>query len=140
MQQLTYVKKRALEWREAPEPTLRSPQEAIVRPFVAARCDADSGPLFYNVTTPLKVGLAIHYLDPLVRDMLGLVVGGAARSIGLYAAGIAVALGASRVDYLDSSRARLEIAQSLGANPIQIQGGAAWYRKHAPRRAGPGRI
>jgi alcohol dehydrogenase len=66
-----------------------------------------------------------------------LVVGGAARSIGLYAAGIAVALGSSRVDYLDSSRARLEIAQSLGANPIQIQGGAGWHRKHAPRRSGP---
>ena len=66
-----------------------------------------------------------------------LVVGGAARSIGLYAAGIAVALGSSRVDYLDSSRARLDIAQSLGANPIQIQVGAGWYRKHAPRRSGP---
>ncbi len=268
MQQLTYVKKRVLEWREAPEPTLHSAQEAIVRPFVAARCDIDVLPLFYNVTVPMKLGLAVHYLDPLVRDMLGndpfkgpypfghecvaevvecgggvknvkrgdrvivpwaiscghcfncdhdltskctnsgdtlfsaygfgsamgpwggavsdklrvpyadamlvavpagvdpvaiasasdnmpdgwrtvaphlqryrgapvLVVGGAARSIGLYAAGIAVALGASRVDYLDSSRARLEIAQSLGANPIQIQGGARWYRKHAPRRSGP---
>jgi len=50
MQQLTYVKKQALEWREAPEPTLHSPQEAIVRPFVAARCDADIVPLFHNVT------------------------------------------------------------------------------------------
>jgi threonine dehydrogenase-like Zn-dependent dehydrogenase len=268
MQQLTYVKKRALEWREAPEPTLHSPQEAIVRPFVAARCDTDIVPLYYNAATPMKLGLAIHYLDPLVRDMLGsdpfrgpypfghecvaevvecggdvknvkrgdkvivpwaiscghcfncahdltskctnsgdtlfsaygfgaamgpwggaisdklrvpyadamlvavpagvdpvaiasasdnmpdgwrtvaphlrrypgapvLVVGGVARSIGLYAAGIAVALGSSRVDYLDSSRARLEIAQSLGANPIQIQGGSGWYRKHAPRRSGP---
>jgi alcohol dehydrogenase len=66
-----------------------------------------------------------------------LVVGGTAHSIGLYAAGIAVALGSSRVDYLDSSRARLEIAQSLGANPIQVQRGAGWYRKHAPRGSGP---
>ena len=45
----------------------------------------------------------------------------AARSCGLYAAGIAVALGSSRVECLDGSRARLEIAQSLGGNPIQIQ-------------------
>jgi len=65
-----------------------------------------------------------------------LIVGGAARSIGLYAAGIAVAMGAERVDYLDSNVTRLEIAQSLGANPIQIPGTAAWYRKHAPRRSG----
>jgi len=272
MQQLTYVKKRILEWRDAAEPTLRSPKEAIVRPFVAARCDLDSLPLFHNVTAPIKLGLAVHYLDPLVRDMLGndpfkgpypfghecvaqviecggdvknvrrgdkvivpwavscghcfncdhdltskctnsgtnsgdmlfsaygfgsamgpwggaisdklrvpyadamlvavpagvdpvaiasasdnmpdgwrtvaphlqrypgapvLIVGGVARSIGLYAAGLAVALGSSRVDYLDSSPARLEIAQSLGANPIEVQGGFGWYRKHAPRRSGP---
>ena len=61
MQQLTYVKKRVLEWREAPEPTLRSPQEAIVRPFVAARCDSDIVPLFHNPTTPMKLGLILHY-------------------------------------------------------------------------------
>lgn len=268
MQQLMYVKKRVLEWREARSPTLHSPQEAIVRPFAAARCDADNVPLFHNVTAPMKLGLALHYLDPLVHDMLGsapfrgpypfghecvaevvdcggdvknvkrgdrvivpwaiscghcfncdhsltskctnsgdtlfaaygfgnamgpwggavsdklripyadamlvtvpagvdpiavasasdnmpdgwrtvaphlerypgapvLVVGGAACSIGLYAAGIAVALGASRVDYLDSSRARLDVAQSLGANPIEIPRHPGWFRKHAPRRSGP---
>jgi alcohol dehydrogenase len=71
MQQLTYVKKRVLEWRDVPEPTLHSPQEAIVRPFVAARCDTDVVPLYYNAATPMKLGLAIHYLDPLVRDVLG---------------------------------------------------------------------
>jgi len=67
-----------------------------------------------------------------------LVVGGAAESIGLYAAAIAVALGSSRVDYVDYIVARLEIAASLGANPIQIpkQRRAAWYRKNAPRRNG----
>jgi alcohol dehydrogenase len=268
MRQLTYVRKRVLEWRDAREPALQSPKEAIVRPFVASRCDGDNLPLFNSVTGAMKLGLAIHYLDPLVRDLLGsdpfkgpypfghecvaeviecgaevkgvkrgaqvvvpwaiscgqcfncthaltskcansgdtllaaygfgsvmgpwggavsdrlrvpyadamlvpvlagvdpvaiasagdnitdgwrtvaphlerypgapvLIAGGAAHSIGLYAAGIAAALGSSRVDYLDSSRTRLEIAQSLGANPIQIQGGAGWYRKHAPRRSGP---
>ncbi len=268
MRQLTYVRKGVLEWRDAREPALQSPKEAIVRPFVASRCDGDKLPLFNNVTSAMKLGLAIHYLDPLVRDLLGsdpfkgpfpfghecvaevtecgaevwnvkrgdrvivpwsiscghcfncdhdltskctnsgdtllaaygfgsamgpwggavsdrlrvpyadamlvpvpagvdpvaiasagdnitdgwrtvaphlqrypgapvLIAGGAAHSIGLYAAGIAAALGSSRVDYLDGSRARLEIAQSLGANPIQIQGGAGWYRKNAPRRSGP---
>jgi hypothetical protein len=64
MQQLTYAKKRTLESRETPEPTLHSPQEASVRPFVAARCD--SVPLFHKVTTPMKLGLAIQYFDPLM--------------------------------------------------------------------------
>ena len=44
-----------------------------------------------------------------------LVVGGAAQSIGLYAAGLAVAHGAAVVDYADPSARRREIAESLGA-------------------------
>lgn len=44
-----------------------------------------------------------------------LVVGGGAQSIGLYAAGLAVAHGAERVDYLDSSRTRRAIAERFGA-------------------------
>jgi alcohol dehydrogenase len=46
-----------------------------------------------------------------------LVVGGAAAgSIGLYAAGIAVALGAQQAVYVDANSARCEIAQRLGAD------------------------
>lgn len=49
-----------------------------------------------------------------------LVVGGdgGPHSIGLYAAGIAVALGASRVTYLDQHPDRLAIAHALGADVI----------------------
>lgn len=48
-----------------------------------------------------------------------LVIGGGAQSIGLYAAGLAGAHGASTVDYLDHSHTRLEIAESFGANPVR---------------------
>ena len=61
-----------------------------------------------------------------------LIVGGAAKSIGLYAAGIAKALGAERVDYLDTSRTRLAIAERLGANPVQLAKHDAWYRRGTP--------
>jgi alcohol dehydrogenase len=47
-----------------------------------------------------------------------LVVGGGFPSIGLYAAGIAVSLGAARVDYLDRDPQRLATAERLGAAPI----------------------
>jgi threonine dehydrogenase-like Zn-dependent dehydrogenase len=49
-----------------------------------------------------------------------LVVGGDAgpNSIGLYAAGLAVALGAAQVTYLDQDTRRLEIAAALGARVI----------------------
>ncbi len=50
-----------------------------------------------------------------------LIVGGDAgpRSIGLYAAGLAVALGAARVAYLDQEQDRLAIARALGAEVIE---------------------
>lgn len=48
-----------------------------------------------------------------------LVVGGGAPSIGLYAAAIASALGASHVDYVDTDPERLALAQSVGAEPIE---------------------
>ena len=67
-----------------------------------------------------------------------LVVGGSAESIGLYAAGIAVALGSSQVDYLDHDPARLAIAASLGANtlPVPKKGRKGWLRKNAPVQTG----
>src|SRR5918999_2765756 len=48
-----------------------------------------------------------------------LVVGGFARSVGLYAAACAKALGASRVVYADSDEGRLEAAAAVGAEPVE---------------------
>jgi len=78
---------------------------------------------------------------PFLKEKPGapvLVVGGAAESIGLYAAGIAIALGSSKVDYLDYLPARLAIAKSLGANPIEIpkQNRSKWYRQNSPDISG----
>ncbi|MBH0776783.1 zinc-dependent alcohol dehydrogenase [Nocardia bovistercoris] len=54
-----------------------------------------------------------------------LVVGGSgARSIGLYAAGLAVALGSDRVVYLDDSPERLGIAAAMGAEAIEGEANA----------------
>jgi len=50
-----------------------------------------------------------------------LVVGGDSgpSSIGLYAAGLAVTLGAGRVAYLDQDASRLAVAAALGAEPLE---------------------
>jgi alcohol dehydrogenase len=58
-----------------------------------------------------------------------LVVGGGAKSIGLYAVGIAKALGSSRIDYIDTSETRLALAARLGASPIPMKRSATWYRR-----------
>ncbi len=48
-----------------------------------------------------------------------LVVGGAPASIGLYAAGLAVALGSASVAYVDDDPSRLATAEALGAEPVE---------------------
>jgi len=265
MRQLTFIKKGRVEWRQGPEPRLAGPLQAIVRPFVAARCDGDCVPLFRSLTNLVNGGIALHFLDPVVTDVFGpnpfrgpfafghecvatvravgddvrtvsvgdqvivpwaiscgrcfpcengltakctqsgntmfsaygfgsamgpwggavsdqllvpfadamlvpvpmglepisiasasdnipdgyrtvaphlrrwpgapvLIVGGAARSIGLYAAGVAVAMGSSQVDYMDHDRERLKIAENLGANPVQMPKATGWLAKNAPPR------
>src|ERR1700732_110369 len=71
MRQLTFIKKGRVEWQEGPEPRLTGPLQAIVRPFVAARCDGDCGPLFRTLPRFMNAGIALHLLDPLVADVFG---------------------------------------------------------------------
>lgn len=71
-----------------------------------------------------------------------LVVGGAGHgstSIGLYACAFAIALGAARVDYIDHDTGLLELARTLGANPIEATGPPqpGPFEGHFPRRLGP---
>ncbi len=269
MRQLTYLKKNTLAWWDVPDPVLQLPTDVIVRPLAAARCDGDKVFLFNDVTRPIKLGMALHYLDPVNRDLLGhdpykgpfavghecvgevyacgeevknfkrgdkvivpwaiscgscahchlgltskcldagdtllsafgfgkgmgmwggmvsdfirvpyadqllvaipegvdplsvasasdnipdgwrtvapylkrrpqapvLIVGGGAESIGLYAVAIAIAMGSSKVDYVDHQVQRLEIAERLSAIAIEVPKAkrAAWYRQHAPRIKG----
>jgi alcohol dehydrogenase len=56
-----------------------------------------------------------------------LIVGGWARSVGLYAVACALALGASRVVFADTDEGRLERAAALGAETIAVAG--AWPAK-----------
>jgi len=265
MRQLTYLRKNTLQWWDVAAPTLQSPDAALVRPFVAARCDGDPLFLHRDLAWAMNAGVTLHYLDPVVPAMLGerpfggpiavghegvaqvieiglnvkrfnigdvvivpwaiscgscahcrightsrcrthdatllsaygfgramgdfggmvsdclnvphadamlvavprgvsplavasasdnipdgwrcvgpplkarpgapvLVVGGAAQSIGLYAAGLAVALGSTRVDYLDWQRERLDIAAAFGANPVAVprSGRNKWLKRHVP--------
>ncbi|MEU1101442.1 alcohol dehydrogenase catalytic domain-containing protein [Streptomyces tibetensis] len=50
MRELTYVAKRTVEWREVPDPKLRSDGEAIVAPVAATPCDVDSAILAGHAT------------------------------------------------------------------------------------------
>jgi threonine dehydrogenase-like Zn-dependent dehydrogenase len=79
---------------------------------------------------PVKmIGAADAALDawrsvgPYLRERPGcavLVAGGWPSRIGIYAAGIAVALGAARVDYVDTDDERLTMARRFGANALKL--------------------
>jgi threonine dehydrogenase-like Zn-dependent dehydrogenase len=71
VQQLYYLKKRQLEWREVPDPQLLFANDAIVRPLAAARCDLDNAFLLHDLGTPTKIASALHLLDPLVKSSMG---------------------------------------------------------------------
>jgi alcohol dehydrogenase len=62
-----------------------------------------------------------------------LVVGGFARSVGLYAAASALALGSPRVVYADTDEGRLESAAAMGAEPLPVgagdDGATAWPKR-----------
>lgn len=73
---------------------------------------------------------AYRAVGPQLADRPGadvLVLAGAAPSIGLYAVALAMALGAGSVRYADTDEARCEIARSLGAEAVLIEG--AWPRR-----------
>jgi threonine dehydrogenase-like Zn-dependent dehydrogenase len=71
MRQLHYLKKRRLEWREVSAPMLLHPADALVRPIAAARCDLDNAFLLRDMSAALRFGLALHILDPLVKETMG---------------------------------------------------------------------
>lgn len=71
MRELTFVRAGDLQWRDRPAPTLLDPSDALVRPFVASRCDGDCLPLHSNVSRPMQAGLKIGMIDPVVGAIVG---------------------------------------------------------------------
>jgi alcohol dehydrogenase len=71
MQQLFFVKKGQLEWREVPSPKIVACTDALVRPFAVAKCDLDDAFLFDNVSLKLKIGKALGLIDPNYKKVFG---------------------------------------------------------------------
>jgi len=134
MQQLTYIARGRLEWWDVPDPVLLAPTDALVRlpPGVDIAALASASDNIPDAWRSVAPALAQRPGAPV------LVVGGSAASIGLYAAGIAVALGSEQVDYVDHDRQRLAIAEALGARAIErpARRPRSWYRGHSPERGG----
>lgn len=61
--ELVFFEAGKLAWREVPSPTLQSDGDALVRPFIAARCDADPFYWRHNFGKALRVGARLHVID-----------------------------------------------------------------------------
>jgi threonine dehydrogenase-like Zn-dependent dehydrogenase len=62
-----------LAWQERDPPTLEDSRDAIVRPFVAGRCDGDTLPIHRPVSRALQAGIALRLVDPVVGCICGAV-------------------------------------------------------------------
>jgi threonine dehydrogenase-like Zn-dependent dehydrogenase len=59
MRELIFLEPRKLAWREAPEPRIEHPEDAIVRPIAATTCDLDTA--IIRGTTPFEGPFAIGH-------------------------------------------------------------------------------
>jgi alcohol dehydrogenase len=50
MRELQFLRTGRLHWRERPAPVLQHSRDALVRPFVAGRCDGDTVPIHRHVS------------------------------------------------------------------------------------------
>jgi alcohol dehydrogenase len=71
MRELQFIKSGQLEWREKEAPSVEGPRDAVVRPFVASRCDGDTLPIHRPVSRAMQLGLRSGLIDPVVGSILG---------------------------------------------------------------------
>ncbi|WP_029117574.1 zinc-binding dehydrogenase [Mycobacterium sp. URHB0044] len=71
MRELHVIRAGHLDWRERPAPTLQDPRDALVRPFIASRCDGDTMPIHRHVSRAMQIGLRVGLIDPVVGSICG---------------------------------------------------------------------
>ncbi|WP_243793526.1 zinc-binding dehydrogenase [Saccharopolyspora gloriosae] len=91
--ELRFERHGKLSWRERDAPVIESPGDAIVRPFVAGRCDGDTLPIHRPVSRAMQAGLALGVIDPVVACICGSVPFKGPFPIGHECVGEVVAVG-----------------------------------------------
>jgi len=69
--ELQFLRRGRLAWREVAAPRLHGPGDAIVRPFLAGRCDGDTLPIHRPVSRAMQLGIAAGAIDPVVGCICG---------------------------------------------------------------------
>jgi threonine dehydrogenase-like Zn-dependent dehydrogenase len=69
--ELRFERAGRLRWHDRAAPRLQEPTDALVRPFLAGRCDGDTLPIHRPVSRALQAGLALGLVDPAVGRICG---------------------------------------------------------------------
>jgi alcohol dehydrogenase len=114
MTELRLIRSGRLAWCERPPPVLEHPRDAIVRPFLAGRCDGDSLPIHRPVSRALQAGIALRLVDPVVGCICGRVPFKGPFAIGHECVAEVVALGAEVTHVRAGDRVVVPWAVSCG--------------------------
>ncbi|MCO6005461.1 alcohol dehydrogenase catalytic domain-containing protein [Actinoallomurus purpureus] len=71
VRELRLVRSGRLSWAERAAPEIIDAGDAIVRPFLAGRCDGDTLPIHRPVSRALQAGMALGLVDPVVKGICG---------------------------------------------------------------------
>jgi threonine dehydrogenase-like Zn-dependent dehydrogenase len=115
MRELQFIRSGLLEWREKTAPILRHERDAIVRPFVASRCDGDTLPIHLPVSRAMQLGLRAGLIDPAVASICGPVPFKGPFGIGHECIGQVVAKGEQVIDLENGQTVIVPWAVSCGS-------------------------
>jgi threonine dehydrogenase-like Zn-dependent dehydrogenase len=95
MRELQLIRSGRLAWRQREDPTFEDDGDAIVRPFMAGRCDGDTVPIHRPVSRALQAGITLRAVDPVVACICGKVPFKGPFAIGHECVAEVVAVGAA---------------------------------------------
>lgn len=100
MRELNVLTPGKIGWLDKPEPVLERPTDALVRPFIASRCDGDALPIHMHSAThrAMTAGVRLGAIDASVGDIVGRTPFEGPFGIGHEAIGQVTAVGAEVTD------------------------------------------
>lgn len=122
VRELSFERSGRLAWHERDRPVLRDPGDAIVRPFIAGRCDGDTLPIHRPVSRVLQAGLALRLIDPVVGSICGRVPFRGPFAIGHECVAEVTALGSHVTRLRVGQRVIVPWAVSCGTCPPCLRG------------------
>jgi threonine dehydrogenase-like Zn-dependent dehydrogenase len=122
MRELQFIRSGRLAWQERDAPMLEDPGDAIVRPFLAGRCDGDTLPIHRPASRPLQAGIALRAIDPVVGCICGKVPFKGPFAIGHECVAQIVAVGADVKEVRVGDTVVVPWAVSCGSCPRCLRG------------------